>query len=409
MTGAPRASARTTREARALAGPGLLILLGILLAAANLRAAITSVGPVLEDIRAELDVNAVTSSVLVSVPVIAFAVCSPIAPLVARRFGIERTIAGMLVVLAVAIAGRSLPLPGTVWIGTALLGAAIAFVNVLLPALIKRDFPTRVGPVTGLYSSVQSVFAAVAAGVAVPVAAAFAGGWRVSLGMWAGLAVIALLVFLPQLKRRTEPLEGPVLLRPAGSRFRTPWSTAIGWQVTLYMGLQSTVYYSLITWWPTIDRSQGISAEVAGVHQFVLQISGIVGNVAAAALIHRLKDQRMLIAGAAGVAFVGLAGELVLPEFALVWAALAGAGGGASIVTALSMFGLRTRHHEQAAALSGMAQSVGYLLAASGPILLGLLHETTGGWTAPLAVLLGVTIAQLTVGVFAGRARRLPE
>jgi CP family cyanate transporter-like MFS transporter len=315
----------------------------------------------------------------------------------------------MLVVLAVAIAGRSLPLPGTVWIGTALLGAAIAFVNVLLPALIKRDFPTRVGPVTGLYSSVQSVFAAVAAGVAVPVAAAFAGGWRVSLGMWAGLAVIALLVFLPQLKRRTEPLEGPVLLRPAGSRFRTPWSTAIGWQVTLYMGLQSTVYYSLITWWPTIDRSQGISAEVAGVHQFVLQISGIVGNVAAAALIHRLKDQRMLIAGAAGVAFVGLAGELVLPEFALVWAALAGAGGGASIVTALSMFGLRTRHHEQAAALSGMAQSVGYLLAASGPILLGLLHETTGGWTAPLAVLLGVTIAQLTVGVFAGRARRLPE
>ncbi|MCU1437355.1 MAG: Major facilitator superfamily, ral substrate transporter [Naasia sp.] len=398
-------NSRTQRGA-ALAGPAALI--GFLLIASNLRAALTSVGPVLDDISRELRIDAVTAPVLISVPVIAFAICSPFAPPLARRFGIERTLGGTLLLLAVAIVGRSLPVPGFLWIGTALLGAAIAMINVLLPALLKRDFPGRIGPLTGLYSAVQSVFAAVAAGIAVPLAALTAAGWRLSLGIWGALAVVALLVFLPQLRRRTLPGDATAVLPRIDHRYRSPWTTPLGWQVTVFMGMQSTVFYSLITWWPTIDRDNGISAEGAGVNQFLFQIAGIAGSLGAAALLARLPDQRLLIAGAAAVTMLGVGGELLMPVFAPAWSAIVGAGGGASIVTALSLFGLRSNSPGQAAALSGMAQSMGYLIAAAGPVLLGLLHAATGGWTASLAVLLGVIVVQLVAGLFAGRPTRLP-
>jgi MFS transporter, CP family, cyanate transporter len=380
-----------------------LLLAGILLIAANLRAAITSVGPVVEDIRTDLDIGGATASVLISLPLVAFAVVSPVAPVLARRIGVERALGAALAVLAVATVVRSLPSIPALWVGTAFLGIAIAVINVLLPSLVKREYPDRIGQVTGLYSSVQGAAAALASGFAVPLAGTTQHGWRLALGVWAGLGLIALAVFLPQLRRRTVPPAAT----SAAVQHRSPWGSALGWQVTVFMGMQSTIYYTLITWWPSVERAHGVSAAAAGWHLFAMQVAGLLSNLATARLIPRFPDQRWLLLGATGLFATAIAGQLALPGASLLWIVVAGAGGGACIVLALSLFGLRTRDHHQAAALSGMAQSVGYALAAAGPILLGALHDATGSWTAPLFVLLGVLVVQAVAGVQAGRARLL--
>ncbi|WP_433202194.1 MFS transporter [Dactylosporangium sp. CS-047395] len=380
-----------------------LVLAGLLLVAGNLRAGITTVGPVLAELRDDLGLSSLTASALISLPLIAFAVVSPFAPALARRIGLERALGSGLAGLTAGLVLRSLPGRPLLWLGTALLGVAIAVLNVVLPALVKRDFPTRIGQVTGAYSAVQSVFAATAAGVAVPVAALTAAGWRLPLGMWAGLALIAIAVMLPQLSRRTTPpadVAGPA--RPAG---RNPWRTALGWQVTAFMALQSTGYYILITWLPSIESAAGIGATAAGVHQLLLNGFGIAGSVACSALIARFRDQRFL--GVMTPVLYGLAtaGILLAPQYSAVWSSLAGIAGGCGIVLALSFFGLRTTHHTQAAALSGMAQSVGYLVAAAGPIVVGALHDATGSWTPALAGIIGLDVVLVVFGYLAGRRR----
>lgn len=379
-----------------------LLLAGLLLLAANLRAGITSVGPVLGDIRESLGLSAVTASVLISVPLVAFAVVSPVAPALARRIGLERALGAALGVLAVAIVVRSLPPVWALWTGTALLGVAIAVLNVAIPALVKRDFPTRIGPITGLYSAVQGAVAAIAAGAAVPIAGVAQEGWRLAIGVWAALALIGLAVFAPQLRSRTLPEPD---LTPGELRHRSPWGSAIGWQVTLFMGLQSTVFYTLITWLPSIERAAGIPSATAGLHQLFFNGMGIAGSLACAAIIPRLRDQRPIAIGATALLLGAVTGILLAPAWSGVWVCLAGVGGGATIVLALSLFGLRTSHHDQAAALSGMAQSVGYLLAALGPIGVGLLHDLTGSWPAAIGVLVVVLVAQLVAGTLAARDR----
>ena len=393
-------SAVRTRSATPATRSGLL-LVGILLIAANLRASITSVGPVVDDIRADLGIGGAAASVLVSLPLVAFALCSPVAPVLARRIGIERALGAALAVLAVATVVRSLPSTVALWTGTAFLGAAIAVINVVLPSLVKRDHPDHVGQVTGLYSSVQGSAAALASGFAVPLAGVTQHGWRLAIGIWAGLAVLALAVFLPRLRSRSAA----TAVTPASTAVpsRSPWRSPLAWQVTLFMGAQSTVYYTLITWWPSVEQAHGTSAATAGWHLFGLQVAGLLANLAMARLIPRRPDQRLLALGATGLVLVGIVGQLLLPEASLLWIVLAGAGGGASIVLALSLFGLRTGDHRQAAVLSGMAQSVGYALAAAGPVLLGALHDRTGSWTRPLFVLVAVLAVQAVAGLLAGR------
>ncbi|WP_153040218.1 MFS transporter [Actinoplanes sp. TFC3] len=377
-----------------------LVLAGLLLVAANLRAGITTVGPVLEELRRDLGLASFTASALISLPLVAFAVISPVAPAVSRRLGLERTLGLGLAGLALGLVVRSLPGQPLLWLGTALLGVAIAVVNVVLPALVKRDFPTRIGQITGRYSAVQSVFAATAAGVAVPMAGLTSAGWRLPLGMWAGLAVIALGVLAPQLRRHT--VAAPVAA-PSVASVKSPWRSAVGWQVTAYMALQSTGYYVFITWLPSIEESAGVSATAAGVHQLLLNGLGIAGSIACSALIPRLRDQRLIGVLAPLLFVVAVVGVLVAPTYSAIWTTFAGVGGGASIVLALSFFGLRTRNHTQAAALSGMAQSVGYLVAAAGPIAVGALHDATGTWKPALVTILALELVLAGVGYFAGR------
>ncbi|WP_417563003.1 CynX/NimT family MFS transporter [Microbacterium sp.] len=420
MTSAP---SPVRRDGAARTG---LVLAGILLLAMNLRASITSVGPVLGDIRADLGLGGAAASFLVALPVIGFAVVSPFAPVVARRVGLEWTLGGSLLVLAGAIVLRSVPVPGAIWVGTALLGAAIAVLNVLIPALVKREYPDRVGAMTGIYSAAQGCIAAIAAGLAVPIAGLTDAGWRLSIGVWAGLALIGFAVFLPQLRRRAEAPAAVSVAGPDAAADVAPdaaahtadraetvptlhvgglWRTPLAWWVTLYLGLQSTVYYTVITWWPAIESDSGLPAVAAGWHQFVFQALGIAGSLIAAALLHRMRAQSALTVVTAAFAAVAMAGQLAFPALDLVWVVCVGLASGGSITIALSLFGLRTRHHDHAASLSGMAQSVGYLLAAFGPILVGVLHDATGSWDGPLVLLLIVSVGIGVVGALAGRPR----
>ncbi|MGW7534902.1 CynX/NimT family MFS transporter [Amycolatopsis sp. NPDC054798] len=381
--------------------PGL-ILIGVLLIATNLRAAITTLGPILGLVQTDQGLSSVAASVLVSVPLIAFAVCSPIAPKVAAKLGLERALGAAVLLLAIGILLRSTPPQLLLWTGTVLLGVAIAILNVLLPALVKRDFPTRIGPITGTYTAVQSGVAAIAAGIAVPLAGQQAGGWRLSLGVWAGLALVALGVFLPQLRRSAA---APALARTTGAA--RPWTNALAWQVTLFMGLQSLAFYVLVTWLSSIEHAAGISSVTAGFHQLLFNLSGLAGSLVCSALIHRLPDQRAVAITGSLLLTAALTGLLAAPGIAVLWAVLAGFAGGITLALSLSLFGLRTKDYSDAGALSGMAQSAGYTLAALGPIAIGAIHDATSSWTPALGVLIALALTQTVFGALASRPKTI--
>ncbi len=394
--------------------PTTLIIAGILLVAGNLRAALTTVGPVLSNIRDDLGLSSSAASFLVSLPLLAFAVVSPFVPRVALRPGLERTIAAALGVLAVGLVVRSTPPIVLLWVGTLLIGVAIAVLNVVLPSWVKRDFPTKIGQVTGVYSAVQSGFAAVASGVAVPVAGLTGLGWRLPAAMWAGMALIAVGVLLPLMWREAgetteEATDAPGLVPTDTGHAVHPgpplWRSLLAWQVAAFMGLQSTNYYVLITWLPSIEQDAGISDTTAGLHLVLFSIFGIGGSLGCSALLARLRNQQVLGACIALVLVVANLGIMLAPGATVVWACVAGIGGGSSIVFALSLFGMRARSHRTAASLSGMAQSLGYILAAVGPVAVGALHDATGSWTPPMAVLLVLSGCLVVAGLLAGRDR----
>jgi MFS transporter, CP family, cyanate transporter len=372
---------------------------GIILVALNLRSAITGVGPLLATIRADTGISNTVAGLLTALPLLAFGFGSTLMPKLARRFGIERTLFGSLIVLTAGILLRSAPSTVALFTGTAVLGLAITVGNVLLPSLIKRDFPGHIGLMTGMYTCSMGVLAAVASGVSVPLARVDRLGWRGALGCWAVLILIAIIAWLPQL--RTQQHRGVPPLNRAHPRL---WRSPLAWQVTLFMGLQSLLFYVIIAWLPTILQERGVSAAQAGWQLFIMQIVSLPASLVVPMLAGRLPHQRGYTAAAVLFTAAGLVGLVVAGTVALVlWMTLLGIGLGASISLALSFMAFRTRDGFQAAELSGMAQSIGYLLAATGPILFGLLHDLTHSWTLPLALLCLVAGGLLIVGLGASR------
>jgi MFS transporter, CP family, cyanate transporter len=376
--------------------------IGVLLIAVNLRVSFVSVGPVLSNISGDLELSSAAAGLLTGLPLIAFAVFSPVAPGFASRLGLDPALWISLLILAAGIVLRSLPAPGFIWAGTALIGLAIAFLNVLVPSLVKRDFPMRVSRVTGSYTAAQAAVAAVGAAVVVPVAQTSQAGWRVGLGMWAGLALIAMAVLLPWLRRHKL---GAAHATGHGIPYRSPWASALGWQVTVFMGLQSVAFYVLMAWLPTIEQSRGIPAATAGIHLSVFLLISVFASLATGGILHRGPDQRVVSFISSTLTFVTFLGLAVAPDLILLWVLTGAIGCGSLIVIALSLFSLRTVNYAQAASLSGMAQSVGYGLAAVGPVMFGGLHDMTGGWTLPLLVTAGVMAVLIMTGVFAARNR----
>ncbi|WP_431225209.1 CynX/NimT family MFS transporter [Serratia sp. L9] len=394
----PVAVARRSRLAKTL------LLVGIMLVAANLRAPLTSVGPLLEQIQQQLMLSATAAGLLSSLPLILFAVLSPLTPSIARRIGIERTLGLALLMLVAGIVLRSQTWNGMLWVGSVLIGSAIAFANVVLPTLVKRDFPHRATAMISAYAAVMSLVAAMASGMSVPLAVLNDNGWRFSLLCWSLPAFIALVIWLPQLRQRSIPLArtaNPI----AAETFRSPWSSALGWQVALFMGLQSITFYTIIGWFSAFAASHGTSPQQAGFELFIYQMVAIIANFAMVFALPRSRDQRGIALVSSLLIFIGVGGLLLLPSRSLIWLIFAGLGAGSSLVLALSFFGLRSQHHHQATVLSGMAQSIGYLLAALGPTLFGLLHDLTKGWTVPLVILLGLTLLQMLFGILAGRRK----
>jgi MFS transporter, CP family, cyanate transporter len=384
------------RTANEGAARPVLMIAGFLLLAANLRAALTSVGPLLETIRADLGLTAGEAGFIGTLPLLTFAAVSPQVPRLARRMGTDRLLWTALVLLAAGIVLRSLPVTGLLWVGTVLLGAAIAAGNVLMPSLIKRDFPGRVSAATGVYTAVIGIIASTAAGVAVPLAGVLPGGWRMALGVWAGFVLIALAVWTPRLSRRNHVV-------PEVSRGRTPWRSLLAWECAVFMALSATGFYTVLSWYPSILVSYGSTETAAGWLLFAYQLVGVLMSLVVPLLLTRLADQRAVAAVSSLLAMTGYLGLLLAPDLAVVWVLTTGVGAGALFFLALAFFSLRAADPRSSAALSGMGQSIGYLVAAVGPTLFGALHDATDGWRVPLGVLVGVAAAHTLIGLRAGR------
>lgn len=401
---------RAERSRVAAAVPSAYAILGIVLIAVNLRASITSVGPILDTIRSDVGLSAAGAGALTMLPLLGFAGISPLAPAIARRLGLERSLVIALAVLAAGIVLRSVPGWVPLFGGTALIGAAIGTANVLLPGLAKRDYPDRAAALTGLYTTTMGLFAMISSGISAPITAGVPGGWRTMLGGWVLIALIALAVWLPRLRgfsRATAESAGESARAAAEPpvRPRPPWRSPLAWQLTAFMGLQSMGFYVCVAWLPTILHSYGVGATAAGWHVALMQFAGLLASAGSSAILGRLADQRYFAAGVSLLGALSYAGLVVVPDLGLMWSVLFGLSQGACITLALSFFALRARDPGQAAALSGMGQSLGYLFAAFGPLLFGVLHDGTGGWTVPVLILVGVALVQSVVAMNAGRAR----
>lgn len=370
----------------------------LLLVAANLRPALTGVGPVLQEIAADLDLTGAAAGVLAALPLLIFGGVSPFARL-GLAFGLERTLTLCLTLVAAGVALRSWGSTAALFGGTVVFAAGIAVANVLVPSLVKRDFPRRIEAMTTAYLMVISLTAAVATGLAAPLADVLPGGWRSSLAVWAALAGLSLLAWLPRLRNAPEDA-APA---PGDKRARPVWRSSLAWRITLYMGLQSLIYYVVLAFIPAYLAEHGIARSVSGLWLTLSQTVGFCIGFVAPALMRRSPDQRVLAATAPVFTALALAGLAFAPHLGLIWLAVFGASLGMTFILAFALIGMRTRDHREAASLSAMAQSAGYLIAAAGPVAFGWLHDLTAGWILPIAALVAVTACEAAAGLGAGR------
>jgi CP family cyanate transporter-like MFS transporter len=386
-----------------VARPGLLIA-GIALLAVNLRPAVVAVAPLTSRIRAGTGLSTAGVSLLTTLPLICFGVFALLSPRLGRRLGLERALGLAIAMLLAGIAVRIVPGDGPLFAGSALAGAGIAIENVLLSGLIKRDLPHRAGVTMGLYSVMLSSGATAAAGLTVPLGRSLHLGWRGSLALWGIPAAVAALVWLPVAVRgHTAPAEG------AGRALAAMvWRSRLAWWVAAFMACQSLTFYSLNAWLPTLLQDHGIDATTAGGMLAVFNFTGIAAALTVPSWATRLRSQRGPVALIAGGFLVGLAGLLLAPRAgAWAWMVVLGLAQGAGISLALTLFVLRTRSAPVSAELSGMAQTVGYLIAALGPLSVGALHGVEGGWTAAMLELLAVAIVLGVAGWAAGADRSI--
>ncbi|RZT13496.1 CP family cyanate transporter-like MFS transporter [Kribbella sp. VKM Ac-2569] len=370
--------------------------------ALSLRPALTAVGPVLPRIGLDLHLGEAAQGLLGTLPLLAFAVASPLVHLASRRFGMERVVFVSLLVLAASSALRPYTGQAGLWIGTAVVGAAIAVGNVLVPVIIKRDYAAHVSRATGVYTAFITGGAAIASILAVPIADAV--DWRLSLAVWGGLAVLVAVIWLP---RTLSPEPMPSATTDDGPPPVSVWRQPMAWLVTGFMGLQSTSFYLFVNWLPTIEiATGGVSERSTGVHLFVFQVFGLIGGLSIPLLLKHPTNQRAGLMTASVPILLALLGLLLAPHLAIVWAIVGGLGQGAGLVAALSLISLRGRGHHETTQLSGMAQAVGYTLAAAGPVVAGYLTQVTGGWSTTLTVFAILAAVQLTLGFVAGRDNR---
>lgn len=375
-----------------------LLLLGLILVALNLRPALSSMAPVLGQVSDGLGLSAAQAGLLTTLPVLCLGLFAPLAPMLARRLGSERVVLGILGTLAVGIVLRSVLGTTGLFLGSLLAGASIGIIGVLLPGIVKRDFPQHAGTLTGVYTMALCLGAAMAAGATVPLAHALGDNWAPALGFWMLPAVLAMLVWLPQARNGHG-------VHKVAYRVRGLWRDPLAWQVTLYMGLQSSLAYIVFGWLPSILIGRGLSPTQAGLVLSGSVIMQLFSSLAAPWLATRGRDQRLAIVVVMLVTLCGLFGCLYAPLSGLWgWAVLLGLGQGGTFALALTLIVLRSRDAHVAANLSSMAQGVGYTLASMGPFAVGLVHDLTGGWSALSWVFAVLGAGAIVFGLGAGRA-----
>ncbi|WP_085624010.1 MULTISPECIES: MFS transporter [unclassified Pseudomonas] len=375
-----------------------LLLLGLVLVALNLRPALSSMAPVLGQVADGLGLNASQAGLLTTLPVLCLGLFAPLAPVLARRFGSERVILGILLTLALGIVLRSTFGAIGVFLGSLMAGASIGIVGVLLPGIVKRDFPQHAGTLTGVYTMALCLGAAMAAGATVPLARHFDDSWALGLGFWVLPALLAMLVWLPQARQGHG-------LHKVAYRVRGLWRDPLAWQVTLYMGLQSSLAYIVFGWLPSILIGRGLSPTEAGLVLSGSVIVQLASSLSAPWLATRGKDQRLAIVLVMLITLAGLFGCLYAPLSGLWgWAVVLGLGQGGTFALALTLIVLRSKDAHVAANLSSMAQGVGYTLASMGPFAVGLVHDLTGGWAAVGWIFAVLGVGAIVFGLGAGRA-----
>ena len=381
---------------------GALLIAGILMIATTLRVTFTGAAPLLETIRTDYGLSTAQTGLLTTLPLLAFALISPLAAGIARRFGMERSLFAAMLLICAGIALRSLPSAALLFAGTAIIGCGIALGNVLLPGLIKRDFSQHVARLTGAYSLTMGAAAALGSALVVPLAL-HGLGWRSALLMLMLFPLLAFLIWLPQWRTtRSANLSSSRALHERGI-----WRSPLAWQVTLFLGLNSLIYYVIIGWLPTILISHGYSEAQAGSLHGLLQLATAAPGLAIPLILHRFNVQRWIAALVSLLCALGAAGLWFVLGQAIIWTLLFGFGSGATMILGLTFIGLRASSAHQAAALSGMAQSVGYLLAACGPPVMGKLHDASGSWYLPLSGVTVLAIIMAIFGLYAGRDREI--
>ena len=388
---------------------GVLTLVALLLVALNLRPALTSVSPVLGNIGEALALSPSWQGILTTLPVLFLGLAAPLAPRLVRRIGPERSVFAALVVLVVALLVR--PYIGTMglFLGTAVAGGCIGIIGVLLPGIVKRDFPRRVSIMTGLYTVALNLGASTAAGTTEPLRqllddvaqGASLSAWQGALAFWLLPAVIAALLWLPQL-RGTKPTRVPAR---RGARLR---HDSLAWQVSLFMGLQSSLAYIVFGWLPTILQDRGLTAVTAGLALSVSILLQVSTAILAPWIGSRMRDQRTVLAVVMTLTLIGLLGCLYAPIGSVwLWIVVLGLGQGGTFSMALTLLALRAPDATTAASLSAMAQGIGYTLAAAGPLLVGVLHDWSGGWNVVGVLVSAIALGALVMALGAGRNRQV--
>ena len=377
----------------------VLLLITIVYVAMNLRAALISVGPVIDSIGSSLGLSATTLGVLITLPVLCFGAFAPFAPRMLKIQSAERLILFSLILLTGGIVLRSnLGSPG-LFVGTFLLGLAISVVMVLLPGIIKRHFPVNAGLMMGLYSTALAAGAATAAGVTVPMEQ-WLGDWRLALGFWAVPAVLAALAWVPQVRGESAFSARQSTAVP---RLRSNW---LAWQVTLFMGTQGAIAYSIFGWLPLILIDRGLSSLDAGFVLATLMCVQLSTSITGPWIATRGRDQRSTIFVLMMLVAVGFLGLIYGATSAVyIWAGIFGLGFGGMFAVAMALLVLRSPNPQVAAAISGMSQGIGYVIAAVAPLIVGILHEYTGDWNAVAVFMMLLIVGAMWSGLLAGRAR----
>jgi MFS transporter, CP family, cyanate transporter len=393
-----------------------LLVVAVAAAGFNLRTAITSPPPLFPDLQTSLHLSSAALSLLAATPVICFGVVSAFAAWLNRRYGEEAILLVALGLLTAGLLLRGL-LPGAMLFpGTVLAASAIAVLNVLLSSMVKRRWPERAGLLVGVYLTMLSVGAILSSLLSVPLYRHSGGSVRLALGLWAVPAALAVLLWLPQLRYRTvgaEPdgvapdgVAGPP---PARARIRV-YRYALTWQVTAFMGLQSLLYYAALSWLPTIFQDRGASAVTAGNLLALMGVGNLATSLIVPVLAQRWPSQRGLVVPSLIGTAAGLAGSLWAPlGSAPFWVLVLGVSQGSCLGLAIFFMLARAPDAGVAASLSAFAQSVGYLVASVGPLVVGLLHSATGSWNLSLVLLLVLCAAELATGLLAGRPLQLPS